>query len=87
MAEFLSKIDSAVITFGMSAYEMLIMNIPSVHICLNQEHYEASSFFFLNAYATRYCIEEIDNIVINRDKINNSKYINKIRNRILDADF
>lgn len=87
MAEFLSKIDSAVITFGMSAYEMLIMNIPSVHICLNQEHYEASSFFFLNAYATRYCIEEIDKIVINRDKINNSKYINKIRNRILDADF
>lgn len=87
MAEFLSKIDSAVITFGMSAYEMLIMNIPSVHICLNQEHYEASSFFFLNSYARRYCIEEIDKIVINRDKINNSKYINKIRNRILDADF
>ena len=88
MAEFLFKIDFAVITFGMSAYEMLIMNIPTVHICLNQEHYDSSNFFLVNEYATRYNIEEINKIVMNKKKINhNSVYINKIKNRILNATF
>lgn len=88
MAEFLFKIDFAVITFGISAYEMLIMNIPTVHICLNQEHYDSSNFFLVNEYATRYNIEEINKIVMNKKKINhNSVYINKIKNRILNATF
>ena len=88
MAEFLLKIDFAVITFGISAYEMLIMNIPTVHICLNQEHYDSSNFFLVNEYATRYNIEEINKIVMNKKKINhNSVYINKIKNRILNATF
>lgn len=88
MAEFLFKIDFAVIIFGMSAYEMLIMNIPTVHICLNQEHYDSSNFFLVNEYATRYNIEEINKIVMNKKKINhNSVYINKIKNRILNATF
>jgi spore coat polysaccharide biosynthesis protein SpsF len=88
MADFLFKIDFAVITFGVSAYEMLIMNIPTVHICLNQEHYESSNFFLVNKYATRYKIEEINKIVINKKEINqNCIHINKIKNRILNATF
>ncbi len=88
MPEFLSKIDFSIITFGTSAYEMLIMNIPSVHICLNQEHFESSYFFYKNGYATRYKISDIEEITINDKSINdNSIYINKIKDTIFNATF
>ena len=86
MANFLSKIDYAIITFGMSAYEMLIMNIPSVHICLNEEHYVASNYFYLNEYAKKYRIKDIDKIVINDKKIDISlNQSENIKKRNLDA--
>ena len=62
MAEFLNGIDFAVITFGMSAYELLIMKIPAVHICLDEDHWKSSEMFMKNNYATRYMSSQINNI-------------------------
>ena len=85
MAYFLNNIDYAVISFGASAYEMLVMKIPSVHVCLNEEHYEASNYFCLNGYAVRYTFQELYKIVINKMKIKrNSNYNNNIKKRILN---
>ena len=45
MANLLATIDYAVISFGTSAYEVLAMGIPATHICLNQDHIQASQYF------------------------------------------
>jgi len=54
MAEFLSEIDFGVLSFGVSAYELLMMQIPAIHICLDEEHWSASSIFEKLEYAKRY---------------------------------
>jgi len=53
MATFLTQIDFAIITFGVSAYELVAMGIPAYHICLDDDHYNASDFFEKNGYAKR----------------------------------
>ncbi|MBV5278282.1 MAG: hypothetical protein J0647_04490, partial [Campylobacteraceae bacterium] len=45
MGKFLSRIDFAVINFGVSAYEMLAMNIPAIHIHHNQNDALLSDYF------------------------------------------
>ena len=47
MSTFLNSIDFGIITFGMSAYELLIKNIPSIHLCLHKE----TNYFQDNRYA------------------------------------
>lgn len=59
MADFLSEIDLGIITFGMSAYELLAMKIPSIHICLNEDHWSASGMFEKLGYAKRYKKDKI----------------------------
>ena len=54
MADFLSEIDLGIITFGMSAYELLAMKIPSIHICLDEDHWIASGMFEKLGCAKRY---------------------------------
>jgi len=54
MAKFLQKIDFGIISFGVSAYELLLMQIPSIHICLNEEHWSASTMFEKLGYAKKY---------------------------------
>ncbi|WP_072682239.1 hypothetical protein [Arcobacter sp. LA11] len=63
MASFLTKIDFAVISFGVSAYELLAMDIPAIHICLDEEHYKAS------------CKMNSDkiNLILRKDEINIKK--------------
>jgi len=51
MARFLLKIDWAIISFGVAAYELLIIGIPAVHVCLNREHQMASEWFVRHGYA------------------------------------
>lgn len=51
MSTFLNTIDFGIITFGMSAYELVVKNIPAVHICLSVEHIQATKYFFKNKYA------------------------------------
>lgn len=53
MANFLKKIDLAIITFGMAAYELIQMNIPSIHICINEDHLQSSQYFLDNKYILR----------------------------------
>lgn len=53
MARFLLGIDFAIISFGMSAYELLAMSIPSIHICLNKDHWQASHYFTNLGIASR----------------------------------
>lgn len=45
MAHFLTTIDYAIISFGISAYELITMGIPATHICLNEDHIQASQYF------------------------------------------
>ena len=52
MATFLNSIDFGIITFGMSAYELVMKQIPSIHICLNAEHIFAAKYFMKKNYAT-----------------------------------
>ncbi len=61
MAEFLNGIDFAVITFGMSAYELLAMHIPAVHICLDDEHWKSSEMFEKNNFSMRINKKNLDN--------------------------
>ena len=59
MAKFLSEIDLGIISFGVSAYELLAMKIPAIHICLNEDHWNASSMFEKLGYAKRYKKDKI----------------------------
>lgn len=62
MAIFLTQIDFAIITFGVSAYELVAMGIFAYHICLDDDHYSASEFFERNGYAKRVKTEEIERL-------------------------
>jgi UDP-2,4-diacetamido-2,4,6-trideoxy-beta-L-altropyranose hydrolase len=54
MAKFLTKINFGIISFGVTAYELLAMQIPAIHICLDEDHWSASEYFEKNCYAKRY---------------------------------
>ncbi len=85
MAEFLRGIDFGVISFGMSAYELLAMKIPAIHICLDDDHWGASEFFEKNGYAKKYKKNQIifkkeifDFQIIHVKRIKKNKILNKI---------
>lgn len=59
MSTFLRSVDFGIITFGMSAYEFVMKHIPSVHICLNAEHIQATKYFLDNNYATSTTKEQL----------------------------
>lgn len=60
MPNFLKNIDYSIITFGMAAYEMLVMGIPATHICRNSGDKKASEWFQRKGYAKSVYINEID---------------------------
>jgi len=62
MPYFLQRIDYSIITFGMAAYEMLVMGIPATHICRNAEDIEASKWFQEKGYARSVCTSEINKV-------------------------
>lgn len=83
MAKFLTKIDFGIISFGVSAYELLTMQIPAIHICLDEDHWQASEYFEKNGYAKRYKKDDIKEITyIELDK--QIRYMPK-NNNIIDA--
>ena len=87
MSIFLNDINFGIITFGMSAYELLYKNIPSLHICLDTDHSNASKFFSANNYAKS--IEKksliIDDYILKQEMLNTiiveSQIINRIKER------
>lgn len=64
MANFLKKIDLSIISFGVSAYEMALMKIPSTHICLTKDHWEASEYFLKKELSCRLMYTDIKKIDI-----------------------
>lgn len=59
MPQFLSTIDCALIMFGTSAYELVAMEVPSLHICFNDEQFRASEMFEKNGFSRRYMVDDI----------------------------
>jgi len=45
MAELMSQSDLALVSFGVTAYELAAMGVPAVHLCLTEDHAEAASAF------------------------------------------
>ena len=84
MSIFLNDINFGIITFGMSAYELLYKNIPSLHICLNTDHSTASKFFRDNNYAES--IEKksliIHDYIFKKEMLNSIIVESQILNRI-----
>jgi len=62
MAKFLTKIDFAIISFGVTAYELIAMKTPSIHICLDKDHWNASKWFEDNKYGKRIKKNKLDYI-------------------------
>lgn len=85
MSFFLNDVDFAIITFGMSAYELLYKNIRSIHICLGADHIKSSKFFNVNNYAKS--IEKkfliIDDNFLKEEMLDFSIISNKIINKII----
>jgi len=65
MAEFLITIDFAIISFGVSAYELVAMRIPAIHICLDEDHWTSSEVFEGMDYAVRIKKDKIYHLSIN----------------------
>ena len=45
VAEVMSRADIAVISFGQTAYELAALHVPSIYICLTEDHYLSSTSF------------------------------------------
>lgn len=60
MKKFLENIDYAIISFGMTAYELIALGIPSTHILLDNDHKIASQYFTQNKLAKSLLVDEIN---------------------------
>ena len=45
IAEIMSSVDLAIISFGVTAYELASLNIPALYLCLSPDHEESSRLF------------------------------------------
>ena len=45
VAEIMSLVDLAIISFGVTAYELASLNIPALYLCLSSDHEESSLLF------------------------------------------
>lgn len=62
MAAFLLTIDTAVISFGTIAYELIAMRCPAVYICLNEKDWSVSEYFEQQKWAKRLTLSDLDDI-------------------------
>ncbi|RLA82929.1 MAG: hypothetical protein DRG78_05800 [Epsilonproteobacteria bacterium] len=88
MTKLLTSIDFAIISFGISAYELLAMKVPAIHICLDSDHWNASQLFVDNNFSKRYKKDNINfrlndfNLKLDGIKINKSQVIDKILKKV-----
>ena len=68
MRVFLESFDYAIISFGMTAYELIALGIPSTHISLDNDHKVASEYFTKNKLANSLQIENINSKDIKNNK-------------------
>lgn len=83
MAEFLISMDFAIISFGVTAYELLAMQVPSIHICLDEEHYISSKVFEKKGFSKTIMkdeIKEIETFILNK----NPPILKIYKNQILE---
>lgn len=45
MADLMSRSDLAIASFGITAYELAAVGVPSIHMCLTQDHIQSASAF------------------------------------------
>lgn len=45
MHELMARADMAIVSFGVTAYELAAMGVPAVYLCLTQDHARSASFF------------------------------------------
>ncbi len=88
MANFLEKIDYAIIAFGVTAYELLTRKVKAVHICADDDALESSSIFDSANYAKRITIsDEIPKLeILKRLETTNVIEKNKIAECILNEN-
>ena len=43
--EIMSEADFAIISFGVTAYELAVMGIPAIYLCLSDDHVESANLF------------------------------------------
>ena len=66
MAEIMSKSDLAIISFGVTAYELAALNTPAVYLCLSDDHEMSANLF-------KY--EGVGKIISKYSKINKEEFI------------
>jgi len=60
IGDIMAEADLAVASFGVTAYELAAMGVPSVYLCLTQDHCKSSSVFQKNKIA--FCMGQIDEV-------------------------
>lgn len=75
MCNFLKTINYAVISFGVTAYELIALGIPATHILLNSDHKTASQYFYKQKLAMPLHINNIkENPTIIEPTLNINRY-------------
>ena len=85
MVDLLNVCNLAIITFGVTAYELAALAVPSIHICLDKDHFEASNVFQENGIANSFKVYKLSklNIVVKYFfyLLNNENLINKMNKK------
>ncbi|ABZ75963.1 acylneuraminate cytidylyltransferase [Shewanella halifaxensis HAW-EB4] len=88
IAKLMRQMDFAVITFGMSAYELAVLKVPAFHICTQPDHHIASQSFVDKQIAKSIGVTELDKICLFDSKgCSISSGIDNIMSKILAARF
>ena len=74
IAKIMSQSDFSIISFGQTAYELAALNIPTIYLCLTEDHVESAKLFMNEDFGK--CLGVFPNI----DKL---KFINSINNYLL----
>lgn len=78
MANFFTKIDYAIASFGMSIYELLKLQIPFITISLDDDHWKSSEILENQNLTKRYKKEEIN---ISFDILTSLKTLQTVQNK------
>lgn len=88
LSDLMVKADLAVISFGVTAYEIATIGVPSIHLCLTEDHAESSISFSKAGMATSlgYYLHVSSNTIATTisDLLNNPERRNRMSARARD---
>ena len=88
MAKLMAQMDFAVVTFGMSAYELAALKVPAIHVCTEFDHHIASQSFVNEGIAQSVAMNELENICLFESKgISISNGVDNIVAKILETRY